>query len=169
MIQPSASSGQTSCSSSVMKSMNSPIVSVPAITSRPPRKSTAAIPSVGQEEQAGEEVRLDRRLRASSRGAPPRPGRGSACGRPSSRPNACTISIPTTASSVASVRWPFFAWTSREIGKSRCAKNQVRTAIAGIASAEKSASRAFTVRSTIAAATIIIALWIPWTTPQPMK
>ena len=87
----------------------------------------------------------------------------------SSRPNACTISIPTTASSVASVRWPFFAWTSREIGKSRCANTNVSTAIAGITSAEKSASRAFTLRSTIAAATIIIALWTPCTTPQPMK
>ena len=31
---------------------------------------------------------------------------------------------------------PFFGWTRREIGKSRCAKNHVRTAIAGIATAE---------------------------------
>jgi hypothetical protein len=53
----------------------------------------------------------------------------------SSRPNACTISIPTTASSVASVRLPFFACTSREIGNSLCANSQVSTAIAGIASA----------------------------------
>ena len=87
----------------------------------------------------------------------------------SSRPKACTISIPTTASSVASVRWPFLAWTRREIGKSRCAKTYVSTAIAGMASAEKSVRRAFTFRSTIAAAVIIIALWIPCTTPQPMK
>ena len=40
----------------------------------------------------------------------------------SSRPNACTISMPTTTSSDASVRCPFFRWTSREIGKTRCAK-----------------------------------------------
>ena len=36
MIQPSASSGQTSCSRSVTKSVNSPIVRLPAIASRPP-------------------------------------------------------------------------------------------------------------------------------------
>ena len=87
----------------------------------------------------------------------------------SSRPKACTISIPITASSEASVRWPFLAWTSREIGKRRCAKYQVSTPTAGIATAETSASRAFTISSTIAEAVIIIALWIPWTTPQPMK
>jgi hypothetical protein len=53
MIQPSASSGQTSISSSVMKSMNSPIVSSPAITSRPPKRSTAAIPSEGRKRRPG--------------------------------------------------------------------------------------------------------------------
>ena len=62
MIQPSASSGQTSWSSSVMKSMNSPIVRLPAITSRPPKKSTAAIPSVGSDRETGQVVSLDRRL-----------------------------------------------------------------------------------------------------------
>ena len=86
-----------------------------------------------------------------------------------SRPKACTISIPTTASSVASVRLPFRSCTTREIGKSRCAKYQARTAIAGIAATEISASRAFTTTSTITAATIISALWTPWMTPQPMK
>ena len=86
-----------------------------------------------------------------------------------SRPKACTISIPITASSEASVRCPFFSWTSREIGKSRCAKYQVRTPTAGIAIAETSASLGLTSRRTIAEAVIIIALWIPWTTPQPMK
>ena len=45
-----------------MKSMNSPIVRLPAITSRPPKKRTAAIPSVGSEEETGQVVRLDRRL-----------------------------------------------------------------------------------------------------------
>ena len=45
-----------------MKSMNSPIVRVPAITSRPPKNRTAAIPSVGSDRQAGQEVRLDGRL-----------------------------------------------------------------------------------------------------------
>ena len=64
-----------------MKSMNSPIVSVPAITSRPPSRSTAAIPSGGEEEQSGEVVRLDGRLAHRLVRAPPRPGRGSACGR----------------------------------------------------------------------------------------
>ena len=40
---------------------------------------------------------------------------------------------------------------------------------AGIASAATSVRRAFTLTSTIAAPTSIIALWIAWTTPQPMK
>ena len=151
-----------------MKSMNSPIVSVPAITSRPPSRSTAAIPSVGRKSRPGRKCASTVAWRIVSwRTASARPRKRVRTS--ASRPNACTISIPTTASSVASVRWPFFAWTSREMGKSRCAKTQVRTAIAGIASAEKSASRAFTVRSTTPAAMIIIALCIPWTTPQPMK
>ena len=70
---------------------------------------------------------------------------------------------------MASARLPFRACTSREIGKSLWAKKNVRTAIGGIASAAKSASRAFTETRTIAAPVIIIALWIPCTTPQPMK
>ena len=40
----------------------------------------------------------------------------------SSRPKACTISMPTTTSSEASVRWPFLRCTWREIGKTRWAK-----------------------------------------------
>ena len=48
MIQPIDSSGQTSCSSSVVKSANSPYVRFPAITSRPPKKSTTAIESDGR-------------------------------------------------------------------------------------------------------------------------
>ena len=74
MIQPSASSGQTSCSSSVMKSVNSPIVRLPAITSRPPKRSTAAIESVGRKSRPGQEARLDARLAQRRRRAPPRPG-----------------------------------------------------------------------------------------------
>ena len=62
MIQPSASSGQTSCSSSVMKSVNWPIVRLPSIASRPPKKSTAAIPSEGRKIRPGQEARLDARL-----------------------------------------------------------------------------------------------------------
>ena len=69
----------------------------------------------------------------------------------SSRPNACTISIPTTTSSEASVRWPFLRCTSREIGNTRCAKKYVRTAIGGITRAAVSASFALTVARTIAA------------------
>ena len=53
MIQPSASSGQTSWSSSVMNSVNWPIVSEPAITSPPPSQSTAAMPSVGRKSRPG--------------------------------------------------------------------------------------------------------------------
>ena len=87
----------------------------------------------------------------------------------SSRPKACTISIPTTASSVASVRWPFFACTTREIGKTLCAKTYVRIATGGIASAANSVSRALTESSTIEAPISIITLWIACTTPQPMK
>ena len=62
MIQPSASSGHTSWRSSVMKSVNWPIVRFPAIASRPPTRSTAAIAERGEEDEAGEEARLDRRL-----------------------------------------------------------------------------------------------------------
>ena len=53
MIQPSASSGQTSWRSSVTNSVNSPIVRLPAIASRPPTRSTAAIPSVGRKISPG--------------------------------------------------------------------------------------------------------------------
>ena len=87
----------------------------------------------------------------------------------SSRPNACTISIPTTTSSEASVRWPFLRCTSREIGNTRCAKKYVRTAIGGITRAAVSASFALTVARTIAAPPSIRTLWIACTTPQPMK
>jgi hypothetical protein len=55
------------------------------------------------------------------------------------------------------------------MGKTRCANSHVSAAIGGVASAARSARRALTVRSTIAAPTIIITLWIAWTTPQPMK
>jgi hypothetical protein len=87
----------------------------------------------------------------------------------SSRPNACTISIPTTASSAASVTSPFRSCTSREIGETRRAKRSASTVIGGIAIAVSSASRGSTSTRTIAAETIIIRLCIPWTRPQPMK
>jgi len=50
----------------------------------------------------------------------------------SSRPKACTISIPTTASSAASVRSPFFSCTRREIGITLWANSQASPPIAGI-------------------------------------
>ena len=43
----------------------------------------------------------------------------------SSRPKACTISIPTTASSAASVTSPFRACTRREMGETRRPKRSV--------------------------------------------
>ena len=64
---------------------------------------------------------------------------------------------------------PFLACTWREIGKIRCAKSHVSTAIGGIDANENSASFGLTATSTAAAPTIIIPLWIAWTTPQPMK
>ena len=48
VIQPSASSGQTSCSSSVSKRTNSPIERFPAITCLPPKNTTAAIERDGR-------------------------------------------------------------------------------------------------------------------------
>ena len=117
-----------------MKSMNSPIVSSPAITSRPPKRSTAAIPSEGRKRRPGRKYASTEAARiVSCRTASARPRKRVRTS--SSRPNACTISIPTTASSVASARLPFRACTSREIGKSLCAKMNVRIAIGGIASA----------------------------------
>ena len=48
VIQPSASSGQTSWRSSVSKSTNWPIERWPPITCLPPKKTTAAIESDGR-------------------------------------------------------------------------------------------------------------------------
>ena len=84
--------------------MNSPIVSWPAITSRPPKRRTAAIPSEGRKRSPGRKCASTEPL-ASSRGALPRPPR-KRVRTSSSRPKACTISMPTTASSVASARFP---------------------------------------------------------------
>ena len=70
---------------------------------------------------------------------------------------------------MASVRCPFFRCTSREMGKTRCAKKYASTAIGGIATAAVSASCQLTTVRTIVAPTSIITLWIAWTTPQPMK
>ena len=121
MIQPSASSGHTSCSRRVMNSVNWPIVRFPAIASRPPTKRTAAIPIVGRNTSPGRKrASTDAWRMVSWRTASARSWKRSRTS--SSRPNACTISIPTTASSDASVRCPFFRCTSREMGKTRCAK-----------------------------------------------
>ena len=104
-----------------MNSVNWPIVRFPAIASRPPTKRTAAIPSVGRKMRPGrnrastDAWRIVSCLTASARSW--KRSRTS-----SSRPKACTISIPTTASSEASVRCPFLLWTCREIGNTRCAK-----------------------------------------------
>ena len=75
MIQPSASSGHTSCSSSVMKSMNSPIVSVARDRVAAAEEEHGRDPERRQEEQAGEEARLDGRLPHRLVRAPPRRGR----------------------------------------------------------------------------------------------
>ena len=57
-----------------MKSMNSPIVSWPAITSRPPKRSTAAIPSEGRKRRPGRKYAstdgLPHRLVANRLGPP---------------------------------------------------------------------------------------------------
>ena len=66
--------------------------------------------------------------------------------------------MPTTASSEASVRWPLRSCTLREMGKTRCAKNQVSTAIGGIVAAASAAKRQLTRQRTIAAPMIIIPL-----------
>ena len=100
----------------------------------PPKYSTAAIPSEGRKISPGRNRASTPAWRmVSERTASALPVKRSRTS--SSRPKACTISIPTTASSVASVRCPFFAWTMREIGNTLCAKRYVRTAIGGIASA----------------------------------
>ena len=120
MIQPSASSGQTSWRSRVMNSVNSPIVRLPSIAWRPPKSSTAAIPSVGRKISPGRNRASTEAWRiVSRRTSSARPWKRSRTS--SSRPNACTISIPMTASSDASVRCPLRRCTSREIGKTRCA------------------------------------------------
>ena len=82
MIQPSASSGQTSCSSRRDEEHE-------LADRQRARDHVAAAEEQHrgdaerrQEEQAGEVVRLDASPAASSRAAPPRPGRGSACARP---------------------------------------------------------------------------------------
>jgi len=62
-----ASSGQTSWSRSVSKRTNWPIVMLPSMTARPPKKTTAAIER-GQVVEAGHVLRLDAGL-AQRRGA----------------------------------------------------------------------------------------------------
>ncbi len=152
----------------MLKRTNWPIVSVPSITSRPPTYSTAATASVGRK------IRLGRNFASTnaccsdvSRSATARVLKRSSTS--SSRPKACTIWIPTTASSEASVTSPFRSCTRREIGITMCANSHASQAISGIARKLISASCQFTTRSTIATPTIISMLWIPCTIPQPMK
>ena len=130
VIQPSDSSGHASCSRMVLKRTNWPIVRSPLITSRPPKKTTAAIESVGRKNSPGRcwastpacSSTTSRTLSAFS----PKRSRTS-----SSRPNACTISMPTTASSAASVTSPLRCCTRREIGITRWANSQASRPISG--------------------------------------
>ena len=151
-----------------MNRTNWPIVRSPLITSRPPKKTTAAIDAVGRKNSAGRcwdstpawRMTVSRTALALS----PKRARTS-----SSRPNACTISIPTTASSAASVTSPLRACTCREIGITRCANRHATNAISGVATPVYSVSRGLIRPSTIAPPMIIMALWTACTTPQPMK
>ena len=77
--------------------------------------------------------------------------------------------MPTTPSSAASVTSADFCWAWREMGITRYANRHVSTATSGITRPAQRASSGFTTASTIETPTIIIALWIDWTTPQPMK
>src|SRR5207237_5837517 len=79
-----------------------------------------------------------------------------------------TISIPTTASSAASVTSPLRSCTCRESGFTRRAKRSASTVIGGIETAVYNARRASTMTRTIPAPTIIIRLWRPCPRPQPM-
>ena len=152
----------------VLKRTNWPIVRSPLITSRPPKKTTAAIEIVGRKNSAGRCCdSTPAWLITVSRTAfalPPKRLRTS-----SSRPNACTISMPTTASSAASVTSPLRACTCREIGITRWAKRHATNAISGVATPVYSVSRGLIDASTMAPPTIIMALCTPCTTPQPMK
>ena len=87
----------------------------------------------------------------------------------SSRPNACTISMPTTASSAASVTSPLRACTWREIGITRWANRHATKPISGVATADVERQARVHSASTITPPMIIIALWAPCTMPQPMK
>ncbi len=118
----------------VLKRTNWPIVRLPAMTSRPPKKTTAAMESDGRKNRPG-------RCRASTPACSMTTSRtcsalsANRARTSSSRPKACTISIPTTASSAASVTSPLRACTSREIGETRRANRSASTVIGGIATA----------------------------------
>jgi hypothetical protein len=87
----------------------------------------------------------------------------------SSRPKACTISIPTTASSAASVTSAFSCCTCREIGITLRANVNASTKTAGIAISANAASFTLTRNRTTAIPPIIISDWRPCVMPQPMK
>jgi hypothetical protein len=76
------------------------------ITSRPPNQMTIAIDNVGRKSRPGRNVPSIRAWRSTpsrtARALTPKRERTS-----SSRPKACTISMPTTASSAASVTSAF--------------------------------------------------------------
>jgi hypothetical protein len=114
-----------------VNSTNSPTESPPSITSRPPKKRMTAIASAGRKRSPG-------RYRASTPACRTTTSRTASAFSPkrprtsSSRPNACTISMPTTASSAASVTSPFRSCTWREMGITRCAKRQAKNPTSGM-------------------------------------
>ena len=85
------------------------------MTAWPPNQSTTAIDIVGRKSRPGRNVPSIRAWRSTpswtARALTPKRERTS-----SSRPNACTISIPTTDSSAASVTSALSCCTSRETG-----------------------------------------------------
>ena len=103
------------------------------MTSPPPTQRTTAIETVGRKSRPGRNVPSIRAWRTTpsrtSRALSPKRERTS-----SSRPNACTISIPTTASSAASVTFALRSCTSRETGITIRANTQDSKPTAGIAS-----------------------------------
>ena len=97
----------------------------PSIT-RGRRSTTRRDAERREEDEARQEARLDAGLAhgrvADGLARPLKRSRTS-----SSRPKACTISMPTTASSDASVRSPLARLHSREMGMTRCAKKYATT------------------------------------------
>ena len=141
---------------------------MPPITSRPPTSTTAAIESVGRKSRPGRNAASTRAWRRTpSRTSSAFPAKRAWTS--SSRPNACTISIPTTASSAASVTSAFSCCTWREIGITLRANVKASTKTAGMAISATAASLALTKNRTTEIPMIIITDWMPCVMPQPMK